>query len=202
MKKWAQDELDKATTQGGAVYLGSGDFTAVDFRGRNNIHIGRHSLLGDHVRLGDNCEVERYSMAGDDFRMGRCGDIGEACHFGRDAILGEGCRVGRLTAFGDGLKLATDCELADMVSLPKVARLFGVKDADGRTLVRVSELNGSPLHAFRAGEMVYISTRGHTETLADYKKRGRAMLENGTRTEAAMQMIAVADFMRARFGVA
>lgn len=208
MRVWTQQELDEAMrSEMVEIHLGTGDFRGVTFRAKSGMIIGDRSILGanTHVgvacRIGDNCDI------GDGFRADGTLHIGEHCHFGADAILGELARIGRETCFASGVVIGAGTQLGDGVGLPHRCELFGVPDADGRTLLKIAQADGSVIHAFAAGRrerQVWVCMKQMRRTLEefeDFAADWAGSTDGMTNVREGRRMLAAAKYIRARFAL-
>ena len=150
MKVWTQAQVDAAVDQRGVLELGTGDFRAADFRGRARVVIGSHSILGHGVRLGKQCDIGSHCEIGRDFKAGAYLTVGEHTRFGAGARISENSELSRGVMFGEGCVLALGTRIGDDVTLPAHCSLFGMPGASGKTLLRVSALEGRTYYSFIA----------------------------------------------------
>ena len=106
LKVWTQYEYNAALNTSGFYDLGTGDFRNVNFNGRNRVRIGPQSMLGHHVRLGQDCEIGEHCDIGHHFRAGANLQIGKRCRFGRDARTFD-------AVFEEASRLAASSESSD-----------------------------------------------------------------------------------------
>lgn len=212
MKRWTQAEFDTAARTQGRLELGTGDFTEVDFAGAHNIVIGPCSVLGHVVHLGMNAEIGAHTTAGDAFRAGGAIDVGEQCHFGLRADLGEAARIGRGCCFATGVRIGWGTAIADDVALPRDCTLFGVEHADGRTLMKISSVNGATLYAFASyacghgGTVpdVWVSIRESCRRLDSFQKWAISLTreqEAGAHIIEGAQLVEAGRYVRERFAL-
>lgn len=150
MKVWVQDEFDLVKTGADGQYrLGKGDFRRVNMRGYTRLILGAGSLLGA-ANIGANSEIGAHCDFDAGAVIGHGSIIGARCHFGKGAWIKSGCIVGHGVCFGDGAVIERGVELEGGVELPAKVELFGVKNADGRTMLTIAPVIGGTLHAFRA----------------------------------------------------
>lgn len=213
MKIWTQDEFERACILTGEIVLGTGDFRRVDFGGKSGLTIGPQSIIGKNAHLGMACEIGHHSEIGEGF----CADgnltIGPHCHFGAGARVGEITKVGRGTCFADGAEIGNGSEIADGVGLPPRCELFGVRGADGRTLMRITPVAGRMLYAFAAWRpnrrtwQVMVCMPQMWRTLAEFEDfaADQATMQgmSATREHIAegQQLLAAAKYIRARFAL-
>ena len=168
MKVWAQDEFDMVKTGVDGQYrLGKGDFRRVDMRGYTRLIIGAGSLLGE-ANVGANSEIGAHCDFDAGAVIGHGSIIGARCHFGKGAWIKSGCIVGHGVCFGDGAVIERGVELEGGVELPAKVELFGVKNADGRTMLTIAPVIGGTLHAFRADGRAYVSLPGQLRRLEEF----------------------------------
>lgn len=168
MKVWAQDEFDLFKTGADGQYrLGKGDFRRVNMRGYTRLILGAGSLLGA-ANIGANSEIGAHCDFDAGAVIGHGSIIGARCHFGKGAWIKSGCIVGHGVCFGDGAVIERGVELEGGVELPAKVELFGVKNADGRTMLTIAPVIGSTLHAFRADGRVYVSLPGQLRRLEEF----------------------------------
>lgn len=168
MKVWAQDEFDLFKTGADGQYrLGKGDFRRVDMRGYTRLILGAGSLLGA-ANIGANSEIGAHCDFDAGAVIGRGSIIGARCHFGKGAWIKSGCIVGHGVCFGDGAVIERGVELEGGVELPAKVELFGVKNADGRTMLTIAPVIGGTLHAFRADGRAYVSLPGQLRRLEEF----------------------------------
>ena len=168
MKVWAQDEFDMVKTGVDGQYrLGKGDFRRVDMRGYTRLIIGAGSLLGE-ANVGANSEIGAHCDFDAGAAIGHGSIIGARCHFGKGAWIKSGCIVGHGVCFGDGAVIERGVELEGGVELPAKVELFGVKNADGRTMLTIAPVIGGTLHAFRADGRAYVSLPGQLRRLEEF----------------------------------
>lgn len=208
MRIWTQQELDEAMrSEMVEINLGAGDFRGVTFRAKSGLIIGDRSILGANAhigvacRIGDNCDI------GDGFRADGTLRIGEHCHFGANAILGELARIGRETCFASGVVIGEGTQLGEGVALPARCELFGVPEADGRTLLKITQADGSVIHAFAAGRRerrVWVCMQQMRRTLDDFEDFAAAWAaspESTTNTYEGRRRLAAAKYIRTRFAL-
>ena len=166
MKVWAQDEFDLVKTGADGQYrLGKGDFRRVNMRGYTRLILGAGSLLGA-ANIGANSEIGAHCDFDAGAVIGHGSIIGARCHFGKGAWIKSGCIVGHGVCFGDGAVIERGVELEGGVELPAKVELFGVKNADGRTMLRtIAPVIGGTLHAFRADGRACVSLPGQLRRL-------------------------------------
>lgn len=168
MKVWAQDEFDLVKTGADGQYrLGKGDFRRVNMRGYTRLILGAGSLLGA-ANIGANSEIGAHCDFDAGAVIGHGSIIGARCHFGKGAWIKSGCIVGHGVCFGDGAVIERGVELEGGVELPAKVELFGVKNADGRTMLTIAPVIGGTLHAFRADGRVYVSLPGQIRRLEEF----------------------------------
>ena len=168
MKVWAQDEFDLFKTGADGQYrLGKGDFRRVNMRGYTRLILGAGSLLGA-ANIGANSEIGAHCDFDAGAVIGHGSIIGARCHFGKGAWIKSGCIVGHGVCFGDGAVIERGVELEGGVELPAKVELFGVKNADGRTLLTIAPVIGGTLHAFRADGRAYVSLPGQLRRLEEF----------------------------------
>lgn len=213
MKIWTQDEFERVKTAGtGHVELGTGDFSHVLFRGAHNLVIGPNSRLGAHAHLGMNCEIGSRCAVGDGFAADGTLAIGEHCNFGTDAMLGEAARIGRGCSFASRVEIAEGTQIADGVSLPMTCKLFGVPNADGRTLMKLT-VNGAQLVAFAAQHRwalepkVWVCTAQASRELDEFQRWAadlgtmQGMTSSMEQVREGLQLVAAGAYIRARFSL-
>lgn len=209
MRVWTQTEIDGWLKATGGVALGTGDFRNVDFRGKHNLSIGPGSILGHGVRLGVGCEIGERCEIGDDFSAEYNLSIGSNCHFGRGAKIGEYCRIGRNAAFADGAQIGRGAEIEHGVSLGRLDSLMGVKHADGRTLCKMTPVDGGTVYAFAAGRAgeIHVNFRDQNWTLEEFERRAVdgacccGMSGSQSDIEGWRQVLAAAHYIRTRFAL-
>lgn len=168
MKVWAQDEFDLVKTGADSQYrLGKGDFRRVNMRGYTRLILGAGSLLGA-ANIGANSEIGAHCDFDAGAVIGHGSIIGARCHFGKGAWIKSGCIVGHGVCFGDGAVIERGVELEGGVELPAKVELFGVKNADGRTMLTIAPVIGGTLHAFRADGRAYVSLPGQLRRLEEF----------------------------------
>lgn len=168
MKVWAQDEFDLFKTGADGQYrLGKGDFRRVNMRGYTRLILGAGSLLGA-ANIGANSEIGAHCDFDAGAVIGYGSIIGARCHFGKGAWIKSGCIVGHGVCFGDGAVIERGVELEGGVELPAKVELFGVKNADGRTMLTIAPVIGGTLHAFRADGRAYVSLPGQLRRLEEF----------------------------------
>ena len=168
MKVWAQDEFDLFKTGADGQYrLGKGDFRRVNMRGHTRLILGAGSLLGA-ANIGANSEIGAHCDFDAGAVIGHGSIIGARCHFGKGAWIKSGCIVGHGVCFGDGAVIERGVELEGGVELPAKVELFGVKNADGRTMLTIAPVIGGTLHAFRADGRAYVSLPGQLRQLEEF----------------------------------
>ena len=168
MKVWAQDEFDLVKTGADGQYrLGKGDFRRVNMRGYTRLILGAGSLLGA-ANIGANSEIGAHCDFDAGAVIGHGSIIGARCHFGKGAWIKSGCIVGHGVCFGDGAVIERGVELEGGVELPAKVELFGVKNADGRTMLTIVPVIGGTLHAFRADGRAYVSLPGQLRRLEEF----------------------------------
>lgn len=168
MKVWAQDEFDLVKTGADGQYrLGKGDFRRVNMRGYTRLILGAGSLLGA-ANIGANSEIGAHCDFDAGAVIGHGSIIGARCHFGKGAWIKSGCIVGNGVCFGDGAVIERGVELEGGVELPAKVELFGVKNADGRTMLTIAPVIGGTLHAFRADGRAYVSLPGQLRRLEEF----------------------------------
>lgn len=168
MKVWAQDEFDLVKTGADGQYrLGKGDFRRVNMRGYTRLILGAGSLMGA-ANIGANSEIGAHCDFDAGAVIGHGSIIGARCHFGKGAWIKSGCIVGHGVCFGDGAVIERGVELEGGVELPAKVELFGVKNADGRTMLTIAPVIGGTLHAFRADGRAYVSLPGQLRRLEEF----------------------------------
>ena len=96
-------------------------------------------------------------------------------------------------------------ELEGGVELPAKVELFGVKNADGRTMLTIAPVIGGTLHAFRADGRAYVSLPGQLrrlEEFAEYAADQVAYAEfSGMKRDRgeARELLDAANYIAARF---
>ena len=205
MKVWAQDEFDLVKTGADGQYrLGKGDFRRVNMRGYTRLILGAGSLLGA-ANIGANSEIGAYCDFDAGAVIGHGSIIGARCHFGKGAWIKSGCIVGHGVCFGDGAVIERGVELEGGVELPAKVELFGVKNADGRTMLTIAPVIGGTLHAFRADGRAYVSLPGQLrrlEEFAEYAADQVAYAEfSGMKRDRgeARELLDAANYIAARF---
>lgn len=205
MRVWAQDEFDLFKTWADGQYrLGKGDFRRVDMRGYTRLIIGAGSLLGA-ANIGANSEIGAHCDFDAGAVIGHGSIIGARCHFGKGAWIKSGCIVGHGVCFGDGAVIERGVELEGGVELPAKVELFGVKNADGRTMLTIAPVIGGTLHAFRADGRAYVSLPGQLrrlEEFAEYAADQVAYAEfSGMKRDRgeARELLDAANYIAARF---
>lgn len=205
MKVWAQDEFDLFKTGADGQYrLGKGDFRRVDMRGHTRLILGAGSLLGA-ANIGANSEIGAHCDFDAGAVIGHGSIIGARCHFGKGAWIKSGCIVGHGVCFGDGAVIERGVELEGGVELPAKVELFGVKNADGRTMLTIAPVIGGTLHAFRADGRAYVSLQGQLrrlEEFAEYAADQVAYAEfSGMKRDRgeARELLDAANYIAARF---
>ena len=205
MKVWAQDEFDLVKTGADGQYrLGKGDFRRVNMRGYTRLILGAGSLLGA-ANIGANSEIGAHCDFDAGAVIGHGSIIGARCHFGKGAWIKSGCIVGHGVCFGDGAVIERGVELEGGVELPAKVELFGVKNADGRTMQTIAPVIGGTLHAFRADGRAYVSLPGQLrrlEEFAEYAADQVAYAEfSGMKRDRgeARELLDAANYITARF---
>ena len=205
MKVWAQDEFDLVKTGVDGQYrLGKGDFRRVNMRGHTRLILGAGSLLGA-ANIGANSEIGAHCDFDAGAVIGHGSIIGARCHFGKGAWIKSGCIVGHGVCFGDGAVIERGVELEGGVELPAKVELFGVKNADGRTMLTIAPVIGGTLHAFRAEGRAYVSLPGQLrrlEEFAEYAADQVAYAEfSGMKRDRgeARELLDAANYIAARF---
>ena len=205
MKVWAQDEFDLVKTGADGQYrLGKGDFRWVNMRGYTRLILGAGSLLGA-ANIGANSEIGAHCDFDAGAVIGHGSIIGARCHFGKGAWIKSGCIVGHGVCFGDGAVIERGVELEGGVELPAKVELFGVKNADGRTMLTIAPVIGGTLHAFRADGRAYVSLPGQLrrlEEFAEYAADQVAYAEfSGMKRDGdeARELLDAANYIAARF---
>ena len=205
MKVWAQDEFDLVKTGADGQYrLGNGDFRRVNMRGYTRLILGAGSLLGA-ANIGANSEIGAHCDFDAGAVIGHGSIIGARCHFGKGAWIKSGCIVGHGVCFGDGAVIERGVELEGGVELPAKVELFGVKNADGRTMLTIAPVIGGTLHAFRADGRAYVSLPGQLrrlEEFAEYAADQVAYAEfSGMKRDRgeARELLDAANYIAARF---
>lgn len=205
MKVWAQDEFDLVKTGADGQYrLGKGDFRRVNMRGYTRLILGAGSLLGA-ANIGANSEIGAHCGFDAGAVIGHGSIIGARCHFGKGAWIKSGCIVGHGVCFGDGAVIERGVELEGGVELPAKVELFGVKNADGRTMLTIAPVVGGTLHAFRADGRAYVSLPGQLrrlEEFAEYAADQVAYAEfSGMKRDRgeARELLDAANYIAARF---
>lgn len=205
MKVWAQDEFDLVKTGADGQYrLGKGDFRRVNMRGYTRLILGAGSLLGA-ANIGANSEIGAHCDFDAGAVIGHGSIIGARCHFGKGAWIKSGCIVGHGVCFGDGAVIERGVELEGGVELPAKVELFGVKNADGRTMLTIAPVIGGTLHAFRADGRAYVSLQGQLrrlEEFAEYAADQVAYAEfSGMKRDRgeARELLDAANYIAARF---
>lgn len=205
MKVWAQDEFDLFKTGADGQYrLGKGDFRRVNMRGYTRLILGAGSLLGA-ANIGANSEIGAHCDFDAGAVIGHGSIIGARCHFGKGAWIKSGCIVGHGVCFGDGAVIERGVELEGGVELPAKVELFGVKNADGRTMLTIAPVIGGTLHAFRADGRAYVSLPGQLrrlEEFAEYAADQVAYAEfSGMKRDRgeARELLDAANYIAARF---
>ena len=154
MKVWAQDEFDLVKTGADGQYrLGKGDFRRVNMRGYTRLILGAGSLLGA-ANIGANSEIGAHCDFDAGAVIGHGSIIGARCHFGKGAWIKSGCIVGHGVCFGDGAVIERGVELEGGVELPAKVELFGVKNADGRTMLTIAPVIGGTLLTGGVGNVI------------------------------------------------
>lgn len=205
MKVWAQDEFDLVKTGADGQYrFGKGDFRRVNMRGYTRLILGAGSLLGA-ANIGANSEIGAHCDFDAGAVIGHGSIIGARCHFGKGAWIKSGCIVGNGVCFGDGAVIERGVELEGGVELPAKVELFGVKNADGRTMLTIAPVIGGTLHAFRADGRAYVSLPGQLrrlEEFAEYAADQVAYAEfSGMKRDRgeARELLDAANYIAARF---
>lgn len=207
MKIWTQQEFEQARTLTGEIVLGTGDFRQVDFGGKSGLTFGPQSIIGRHAHVGVACEIGHHSEIGEGFFADGSLTVGAQCRFGRDARLGDIAKIGRGASFGDGLQVGEGAEIGDGVTLPPRCTLFGVTNADGRTMMKLSPVAGRTLYAFAAGDVVWVCLPQMRRTLEEFEDFAvdQATMQGLTAARAytgdGHQLLAAAKYIRARFSL-
>lgn len=205
MKVWKQDEFDMVKTGADGQYrFGKGDFRQVDMRGYTRLILGAGSLLGA-ANIGANSEIGAHCDFDAGAVIGHGSIIGARCHFGEGAWIKSGCVVGHGVCFGEGALIERGVELEGGVELPSRCELFGVRNADGRTMLTISPVVGGTLHAFRADGRVYVSLPGQIRRLEEFTEYAadQAAYETFTGMQRdsreASELLDAANYIAARF---
>ena len=209
MKIWTQYDYDDAARTERGVVLETGDFRAVDFKGRNALVIGAGSIIGNNAHMGMNCEIGERCDIGENAVIGAYSQIGQHCHFGRNAMIGEGSTIGRHTCFASG------CEIGENVALPaKCLYLYDyrARNADGRTLIRCTPMHGETICAFMAEiegkREVCCVSRGNFRTLDEMEDYAAdcafhsGMTGTAADIEHGHRLLATVKYFRALFTAA
>lgn len=215
MKIWTQREYDDAARTSRGVVLGTGDFRAVDFRGRHAVVIGPQSIIGDNAELGMNCEIGSHSQIGENAVIGAYAQIGPHCHFGRRAMIGEGSVIGRGCCFASGCGIASNVDLGESVTLPKDCLYlldYRARNADGRTMVKSVPAYGETIYAYMAEidgmRKVCCVSRGNFRTLDEMEEYAADVAchsgMTGTKSdiEYGRRLLATVKYFRALFAAA
>ncbi len=153
MKKWTQEELDALECGiDGIIRTGTGDFSACNFYGRNRVIIGPDSILAPGTQLGASCKLGEGCIVGGGFGSRDFLSVGEHCHFGEDAHIGFGSRIGACCQFASGCVIEPETLIAEDVEIRGLCTLYGVKNADGGSLLHISRVAGRKVYAFLAGD--------------------------------------------------
>lgn len=151
MKKWTQEELDALECGiDGIIQTGTGDFSACNFFGRNRVIIGPDSILGPGTQMGVSCKLGEGCIVGGGFSSRDFLSVGEHCHFGEDAHIGFGSRIGSCCQFASGCVIEPETLIAEDVEIRGMCTLYGVKNADGGSLLHISRIAGRKVYAFKA----------------------------------------------------
>lgn len=215
MRVWTQHDYDDAARTERGVVLGTGDFRAVDFKGRHALVIGENSIIGDDAHMGMNCEIGARCQIGAGLVIGAYSRIGEHCHFGENAMIGEGCTIGRHSCFAGGCGIAPMCELGEQVHLPSECRYlfdYRARNADGRTLIKTVLCFGETIYAFMAEvdgrREVCCVSRGNFRTLDEMEDYAAdcafhsGMTGTAADIEHGRRMLATVKYFRALFAEA
>jgi acetyltransferase-like isoleucine patch superfamily enzyme len=215
MKIWTQHDFDDAARTSRGVVLGTGDFRAVDFRGRHALVIGAGSIIGDNAEMGMNCEIGSHCQIGENAVIGAYAQIGQQCHFGRRAMIGEGSTIGRGCCFASECGIAPGCEIGENVALPaKCLYLYDyrARNADGRTLIRCVPTHGETICAYVAEiegkREVCCVSRGSFRTLDEMEEYAADCAYHsgmtGTRSdiEYGQRLLATVKYFRVLFATA
>ena len=207
MQVWTQAMFDAASMGGdGTRNLGTGDFRAVEFGGKHRVVIGPHSILGDDVRLGGSCEIGHHTEIGKRFLGGRFLIVGAHVRFGERAIVGQDAKIEGNCTFGHDCRIGEGSQIGDDVVLPESCMLFGVPEANGKTLVKVSGGNGPTMYAFIGlGEgdqdAVYVAMQYNVARRIEEYERVYAMTGRATgKTKLAKDIVRKLAYFSAIFG--
>lgn len=215
MRIFTQHDFDDAVRTAHGVVLGTGDFRAVDFKGRHALIIGAGSIIGDGAHMGMNCEIGHHCQIGEGAVIGAFSQIGAHCHFGGNAMIGEGCSIGRQTCFASGCGIAPGCEIGEGVSLPAQCRYlfdYRARNADGRTLIKCVPCYGETMYAFMAEiegkREVCCVSRGNFRTLEEMEEYAAdaaccsGMTGTHSDIEHGRRLLATTAYFRALFAAA
>lgn len=215
MRIWTQYDYDDAARTERGVVLETGDFRAVDFKGRHALVIGAGSIIGNNARMGMNCEIGERCDIGENAQIGAYSQIGQHCHFGRNAMIGEGSTIGRHTCFASGCGISPGCEIGENVALPaKCLYLYDyrARNADGRTLIRCVPMHGETICAFMAEiegkREVCCVSRGNFRTLDEMEDYAAdcafhsGMTGTAADIEHGRRLLATVKYFRALFAAA
>lgn len=166
MKKWTQQELD-ALERGidGIIRTGTGDFSDCNFFGRNRVIIGPDSILGPGTQLGASCKLGEGCIVGGGFSSRDFLSVGEHCYFGEDAHIGFGSRISANCQFASGCVIEPETIIAEDVEIRGLCTIYGVKNADGNSLLHIGRVAGRKVYAFMAtdedgGRCCYVGCTG------------------------------------------
>ena len=186
MKTWTQEafQMQKSSLKTGFVEFETGDFRQVkewrvqtgrrEFYPRHRVEIGEGSILGENVILGDYCRIgHNVTQMGSGLDLGPMAMIGHGCTFGANAHVREGSRIGSGVIFCGPCVIDKGVELGDDIRFPENCKLFGVEEADGKSLIKISPVEGRHLYAFtgrseEGGRCVYVAMPGMLRTLAEF----------------------------------
>lgn len=166
MKKWTQQELDALECGlDGIIRTGTGDFSDCNFFGRNRVIIGPNSILGQGTKLGASCKLGEGCTVGGGFGSREFLSVGENCHFGEDAHIGFGSRIGACCQFASGCVIEPETIIAEDVEMRGLCMIYGIKNADGNSLMHISRVAGRKVYAFMAtdedgGRCCYVGCTG------------------------------------------
>lgn len=205
MKIFTQEEFERAGQASGVIKLESGDFRQVDFKGRNRVVIGPHSILGDHAHLGIQCEIGHHTDIGRDFKAEGFLQTGAYCRFGEGAHIGPGSCVGRRSSFLKNCTIVGTSELGDHVDLPDDCSLFGVDHVLGDTLLKIGPVDERVIYAFAAQKpvgvaQVHVAMPSAVRTLDEFEEFAVNLTYTqgiaGKGFDDARQLLAAAKFIR------
>lgn len=192
MKKFNQFDLEKAEIINGKKYLPAGDWTAVKFKGENDLVFADDTYIGNECQIGNNCIIGSNCRIGNDFTSGRLTRVRPGCVFGNQPEFGNNsqlsdCKLGVSAKFGNNCSL-DNCNIGALAMIGEKNTLYKCivgewSQIDARSIIRFCTI----LESCKIGKIVLIenSTIGALCKIGIHSVLTKNKIKGGTQISAA-----------------